>query len=49
MLGREFALRARAMVREVIRDQLDVGLSDVSVGLPPRKPGQSPQRPLRWA
>ena len=45
-LGFEFALWTRAMIREVIRDQIAVRLSDVSVGRLLRKLGLSPQRPL---
>lgn len=48
-LGFEFALWTRAMIREVIRDQFGVRLSDVSVGRLLRKLGLSPQRPLRKA
>jgi len=48
-LGFEFALWTRAMVREVIREQFGVRLSDVSVGRLLRKLGLSPQRPLRKA
>jgi transposase len=48
-LGFEFALWTRAMVREVIRREFGVRLSDVSVGRLLRKLGLSPQRPLRRA
>jgi len=48
-LGFEFALWTRAMVREVIREQFGIRLSDVSVGRLLRKLGLSPQRPLRKA
>lgn len=48
-LGFEFALWTRAMIRDVIRDQFGVRLSDVSVGRLLRKLGLSPQRPLRRA
>jgi transposase len=48
-LGFEFALWTRAMIREVIREQFGVRLSDVSVGRLLRKLGLSPQRPLRKA
>lgn len=48
-LGFEFALWTRAMVRQVIREEFDVRLSDVSVGRLLRKMGLSPQRPLRRA
>lgn len=48
-LGFEFALWTRAMIREVIREQFGVCLSDVSVGRLLRKLGLSPQRPLRKA
>jgi len=42
----EFALWTRAMIREVIREQFNVRLSDVSVGRLLRKLGMSPQKPL---
>jgi len=45
----EFALWTRAMIRELIRDQFNVRLSDVSVGRLLHKMGLSPQRPLRRA
>jgi len=45
----EFALWTRSMIREVIRDQFNVSLSDVSVGRLLRKMGLSPQKPLRRA
>ncbi len=45
----EFALWTRAMIREVIRDEFNVRLSDVSVGRLLRKLGLSPQKPLRRA
>jgi transposase len=48
-LGFEFALWTRAMIREVIREQSGVRLSDVSVGRLLRKLRLSPQRPLRKA
>jgi transposase len=41
-----FALWTRAMVRELIRREFGVGLSEVSVGRLLRKLGLSPQRPL---
>jgi transposase len=41
-----FALWTRAMVRELIRREFDVRLSEVSVGRLLRKVGLSPQRPL---
>jgi transposase len=44
-----FALRAREMVREVIRREFKVALSVVSVGRLLRKLGLSPQRPLHRA
>lgn len=37
------------MIRELIRDEFDVKLSDVSVGRLLRKMGLSPQKPLRRA
>ncbi|MDT3670923.1 MAG: IS630 family transposase [Aromatoleum sp.] len=45
----EFALWTRAMVRELIRKQFKVALSEVSVGRLLRKLGLSPQRPLMRA
>ena len=42
----DFALWTRAMVRELIRREFGVGLSDVSVGRLLAKMGMSPQRPL---
>ena len=48
-LGFEFALWTRAMIRELIRDEFSVCLSDISVGRLLRKLGLSPQRPLRKA
>lgn len=48
-LGFEFALWTRAMIRDVIREQFGVRLSEVSVGRLLRKLGLSPQRPLRKA
>lgn len=45
----EFALWTRGMVRELIREQLGVRLSDVSVGRLLKKLGLSPQKPLRRA
>lgn len=48
-MGFEFALWTRAMVRDVIRDEFTVRLSDVSVGRLLRKLGLSPQRPLHRA
>lgn len=45
----EFALWTRAMVRELIRDQFGVRLSDVSVGRLLKKMGLTPQKPLRRA
>lgn len=44
-----FALWTRSMVRELIREQLGVRLSDVSVGRLLKKLGLSPQKPLRRA
>ncbi len=41
-----FALWTRAMIRELIRREFHVALSDVSVGRLLRKLGLSPQRPL---
>ena len=41
-----FALWTRSMIRELIRDEFDVCLSDVSVGRLLRKLGLSPQKPL---
>lgn len=45
----EFALWTRGMVRELIRREFGVKLSEVSVGRLLRKLGLSPQRPLRRA
>ena len=45
----EFALWARGMVRELIRERFGVGLSEVSVGRLLKKLGLSPQKPLRRA
>ena len=45
----EFALWTRDMVRELIREQFNVRLSEVSVGRLLRKLGLSPQRPLARA
>jgi transposase len=45
----EFALWTRGMVREVIRKQFGVRLSEVSVGRLLKKLGLSPQKPLRRA
>ena len=45
----EFALWTRALVRELIRKQFKVALSEVSVGRLLRKLGLSPQRPLMRA
>ena len=45
----EFALWTRAMIRELIRKEFNVRLSDVSVGRLLRKLGLSPQKPLRRA
>ena len=45
----EFALWPRAMIRELIRAEFKVRLSDVSVGRLLRKLGLSPQKPLRRA
>lgn len=44
-----FALWTRSMVRQLIRDEFGVRLSDVSVGRLLRKLGLSPQKPLRRA
>ena len=44
-----FALWTRGMVRELIRRELDVRLSDVSVGRLLHKLGLSPQRPVHRA
>ena len=44
-----FALWTRGMVRELIRRDFDVSLSDVSVGRLLHKLGLSPQRPVRRA
>jgi len=41
-----FALWTRAIIRELIRREFDVRLSEVSVGRRLRKLGLSPQRPL---
>jgi transposase len=48
-LNFEFALWTRSMIRELIRDEFNVKLSDVSVGRLLRKLGLSPQKPLRKA
>jgi transposase len=48
-LSFEFALWTRAMVREVIRREFGVALSEVSVGRLLRTIGLSPQRPLHRA
>ncbi len=48
-LNFEFALWTRGMVRQVIRDEFGVKLSDVSVGRLLRKLGLSPQKPLHRA
>ena len=45
----EFALWTRAMIREVIRAEFNIRLSEVSVGRLLHKLGLSPQRPLRKA
>lgn len=45
----EFALWARAMVRELIRDKFGVRMSDVSVGRLLHKMGLSPRKPHRRA
>lgn len=45
----EFALWTRAMIRELIRREFGVHLSDVSVGRLLKKIGLSPQRPIRKA
>ena len=45
----EFALWTRAMVRDLIRQEFDVRLSEVSVGRLLDKLGLSPQRPVRRA
>lgn len=42
----EFALWTRAMIREVIREEFGVSLSEVAVGRLLRKLGFSPQKPL---
>ena len=42
----QFALWTRSMIRELIRDEFKVRLSDVSVGRLLRKLGLSPQKPL---
>ena len=44
-----FALWTRSMIRELIRDEFGVHLSDVSVGRLLKKLGLSPQKPLRRA
>ena len=44
-----FALWTRSMIRELIRDEFGVRLSDVSVGRLLKKLGLSPQKPLRRA
>ena len=44
-----FALWTRSMIRELIRKEFGVRLSDVSVGRLLRKMGLSPQKPLRRA
>ena len=44
-----FALWTRSMVRELIRREFDVRMSDVSVGRLLHKLGLSPQRPVRRA
>ncbi len=45
----EFALWTRSMVRQLIRSEFGIRMSDVSVGRLLRKLGLSPQRPLRRA
>ncbi len=45
----EFALWSRSMVRQLIRSEFGIKISDVSVGRLLRKLGLSPQRPLRRA
>ena len=45
----EFSLWTRSMIRQVIRDEFNIKLSDVSVGRLLRKMGLSPQKPLRRA
>lgn len=45
-LNFEFALWTLAMVREVIRREFDINLSEVSVGRLMRRIGYTPQRPL---
>lgn len=45
----EFALWTRAMIRELIRNEFNVRLSEVSVGRLLHKLGLSPQKPLRRA
>jgi transposase len=45
----EFALWTRAMVRDLIRQEFDVRLSEISVGRLLAKLGLSPQRPVRRA
>ncbi len=48
-LSFEFALWTRSMVREVIRREFGIGLSEVSVGRLLKTMGLSPQRPLHRA
>lgn len=48
-LSFEFALWTRAMIRELIRGEFGVKLSDTSVGRLLRKMGLSPQKPLNRA
>lgn len=48
-LSFEFALWTRSMIREVIRNEFGVKLSEISVGRLLRKMGFSPQKPLRRA
>lgn len=48
-LNFEFALWTRGMIRQVIKDEFSVKLSDVSVGRLLRKLGLSPQKPLHRA
>lgn len=45
----EFALWTRGMIRELIREQFGVRMSEVSVGRLLKKLGLTPQRPLRRA
>ncbi len=45
----EFALWTRSMVRDLIRQEFNIGLSEVSVGRLLKKLGLSPQRPIRRA